>query len=106
MKILKDDSQKKLVADFFRQMLASSKNPEDAVYKCLTVQAYGEEAMNKLKFLDPNSTCPCFLQRLCFLVADDIEDEQEGTEVEEPQDIDELLNLEVEQEDENIVGAG
>ena len=75
-----------LIHEFFKDLLASSKNPEETTLKCLTIQVYAQEALKKLTFLDPETTCPCFLQRLCFMVADEQaerEDQGEGEGEEE-----------------------
>ena len=63
-----------MVKHFFSEMLATTKDSQEATFRCLTVQVYGEQAMRKLDFLDREATCPCLLQRLCFLVADEIDE--------------------------------
>ena len=65
-------------------MLASAGNNIDkAHFKCLTVGSYGEQAFQALPFLKPETTCPCLLQRLCYLVADDKAEEGEVGAIED-----------------------
>jgi len=81
--IVSNQAQRTMVEAFFKEMLATTKDNQEATFRCLTVQIYGEKAMEKLDFLDKKSTCPCLLQRLCFMVADDTQNEREGKLFEE-----------------------
>ena len=65
-------------------MLKSASGKEEVVFRCLTVSSYGEEAFMALPFLKPETTCPCLMQRLCYLVAEDMDmPEKAGAEAPE-----------------------
>lgn len=103
--IIRNKAQRTMVKQFFKEMLATTKDNKEATFRCLTVQVYGEQAMNKFNFLDKETTCPCLLQRLCFLVADEIDEERPITgpvvddNVEKPESEDSLPDTEEEREE-------
>ena len=86
LKIVSNEKQSEMVKNFFEEMLATTKDSQEATFRCLTVQVYGEKAMKKLNFLDKGTTCPCLLQRLCFLVADEIDENRENNTLPAPAD--------------------
>jgi len=103
---IRDNQEQQVLVDaFFKEMLATVPDKNQAMFRCLTVGVYGDQAMEALPFIAKTDSCPCLLQRLCYLVADQMEDPEES-DFELTEEQERIVDQEFETFREQNVGTG